>query len=183
MMNEVMVNVVKRYMSGRIGVAQADMFNQMRDVVDARLGTDGGWRQVNLVSFVKDVVVRTGYRVHVGAELCTNEAFINASWGMTFWTGVGTMIIGQFSPPLLKWPLGLLFSLPITYNLRTYRNIIYPVFKDRLAKITRKRVDPAFVYEPPQDAMTWTAQLLLDKNPDGDTLESIIDNFMTLVSR
>ncbi|KAH8677668.1 cytochrome P450 [Xylariales sp. PMI_506] len=193
MHNEVMINVVKRYMSGRIGVVQSAMYEQMREVIDTWLGGsaeegskqgrrgDEGWREVNLSLFVRDVVLRTGYRVHVGSELCRDEAFIRASWGMTFWAGVGTMIIGQFSPPLLKWPLGLLCSLPITRNIRKYRRIIYPVLRGRLDDIARAKADPvSSTYEPPEDAMTWTAQQLLEKNPDGETLEGIIDNFMAI---
>jgi len=183
MHNEVMINVVKRYMSGRIGLIQGDMYDEMRRLIDARLGTDREWKSVRLSTLVRDVVVRTGYRIHVGDDLAHHEGFVKSSWRMTLWAGIGTIIVGQFSPPLLKRPIGYLCSLPISFYIRKYRRIIYPVFKQRLDDIASLKAQPNSGYVPPQDAMTWTAQILQERNPEGATLESIIDNFITIVSR
>lgn len=186
MHNELMINVVKRHMAGRIGNVQSVMYQEMSGLIDERLGgmsdKSGAWTEVNLATFLRDVILRMGYRVHVGEELCRDKQFAAASWNMTLWAGIGTMIIGQFSPPFLKAPFGWLCSLPISWSLRRYRDIILPVFQDQIVKVGQKLADPGMDYEPPQDAMTWTAQILLEKNPDGERLEDIIDNFMTLVS-
>ncbi|KAI1082424.1 cytochrome P450 [Whalleya microplaca] len=215
MHNETMITMVKRHMAGRLGLVQDVMAAQLRTLVDARLDPHGSgrgrdddeknpttpaeWQTVNLALFVRDVVTRTGYRIHVGAQLSADPAFIAASWGMTLWAGVGTIIVGQFAPPLLKCGLGLLCSLPISWYIRRYRRVIYPVFKERMEAVERvlslknggtkgevaaalecEYEDGNESSELPQDAMTWTALTLHERNPDGDTLEGIIDNFITI---
>ncbi len=180
MHNEVLINMVKRYMVGRLGAVQDYMYGEMKSLMDDRLGVDNSWRQINVPTTLKDVVLRTGYRIHVGESLSRNEEFVRSSWRMTLWAGVGTIIVGQFSPKLLKRPIGWLCSLPITYYTQKYRSMIYPVFKDRLEKVERLQADPSFDYEPPKDAMTWTAQTLQERNSGGATLESIMDNFITI---
>ncbi len=181
MHNEVLINMVKRYMVGRLGSVQEDMYTEMSALVDDRLGTDGKWRKIDLPTTMKDIVLRTGYRIHVGEGLCRNEEFIRASWNMTLWAGIGTIIVGQFAPKMLKRSIGWLCSLPITYYTKQYRRMIDPIFKDRLEKIKRLREDPGFDYDPPRDAMTWTVQILQERNSEGSTLDTIMDNFITIV--
>ncbi|KAI0009634.1 hypothetical protein F4779DRAFT_640366 [Xylariaceae sp. FL0662B] len=52
--------------------------------------------------FFRNVVTRTAGGVHAGAEVSADAAFVLTYWGMMLWAGVGTIVVGQSVPPLLR---------------------------------------------------------------------------------
>jgi len=177
--------LVKRHMSsGHVDMLHQEIYEQIRYWTDRTLSSETVWKEVSLFDTVGAILKRVGYHIYFGPELSNNEALTATLQKLADWAAVGGLVIGQFSPPLLRKPIGWLFQLPISYYTWNFRRIWEPVIKERLDLMssgnpesgqTKGTESTDFLHS----ATAWAADSLFGNRKH--TVESISTNFLIMV--
>jgi hypothetical protein len=154
---------------------QAEMYQEIRHWTDLRLDVSGAWNEVSLFDTVGFILKKTGYRIYFGPELSKNEDLIYTLQVLSNWAAIGGLVIGQFSPPLLRKPIGWLFQIPISHYTSKFKKIWEPAVRDELLRLESGRKGDAARYS----ATAVAAESLLGNKKH--SVESISSNFMIMV--
>ena len=163
-----MINVIRKDLTRNLSRLQPAMFQDMRESVDAILGSncnDGSWREVGLYDTMQKIIFRSINRVFFGLPLGHDQGYIRWSGAFAHWVGAGSIVVGQFLPPILKPSFGYPMAIPIYIAQRFSMSYLTPVFRQRLEDMRRMREDPSYVFEEPKDMISWMVAVVLD-NPD-----------------
>ncbi|CAG8402472.1 unnamed protein product [Penicillium salamii] len=177
------VEALRLHLTRSLGKIQGDLVDELRRSVDAQLGVDEEWKEVNLHNTLNNIVFRTSGRVLFGKSLARNDKFMYNLMNVSTWFGAGMLFIGQLCPWQLRRVLGLLFSIPILYHRSVCTRYLLPYFVERLNNMQRKRQDPSFDYSPPEDMITWTYRAAFDmKDEQMDSEKDTVNKFTTLIA-
>ncbi|KAK0722648.1 cytochrome P450, partial [Lasiosphaeria miniovina] len=126
--------LVKRHMSpAGVDGMQADMYRELRRWTDAGLGTDTErWAEIALFDTLGTIMKRVGQRLYFGAELGSSDELGRVLQKLANWSGLGGLVIGQFSPAVFRRPLGWLFRIPLGYYTRAFKRIWEPAVRAQL---------------------------------------------------
>ncbi|MCJ1423252.1 hypothetical protein MMC29_001134 [Sticta canariensis] len=149
------VNTIRVLLSRKIGKMQAEIFDTMRETIDARMGLDEtSWREVNLFATLQPVIFKSIGCAVFGAPLCKNDDFLNAFQAFNTGLGAGAILLGQCLPSFICPLVGYLYSIPVSvYRTRVLRFIV-PVVEERKKRTRLDKADPQLADDWSTDLMT-----------------------------
>lgn len=170
-----MMGAIRKETTRDLGRMQPDTSEDIRDSVGEALGLNTeSWNEVCTKKAMDKVFFRSASRVLVGSSLYRNEEYLYYSMHFASWMGAAAILVGQYTPWILKPIFGYLLALPIYYCQQKALKFLRPVVRDRIANIARKRADPSFDFEEPKDLITWVTQAMLD----GDKMKNNPPDFI-----
>ena len=179
-----LTDVIRRDVTRNLGRTQADMFDEMRQSIDAVFGLDDiTWREFNLSQAMRTIIFRSSNRVLLGPSLCRNQEYQKSSETFSTWLGASAIAIGQLVPWFLSPFLGHLIAIPVYVCRNRALKFLVPVIKERMENIKRKRTDPSDVYDEPKDLITWYVDAVLGSEiAKHSKPEALADRLLFLVS-
>ena len=164
-----MMGAIRKDVTHNLGKVQPAMIEDICRVLDQILGLETeSWNEVCIKVAMENVFFRSISRVLVGSSLCRNEEYLHYSIGFATWLGVAVILVGQYTPKILKPIFGSIGAVPLYYRKRKALSYLRPIVRDRVANIRRKRADPSFDFEEPKDLITWTSLAMLDDEKSQD---------------
>ena len=116
------------------------------------------WKEIRLYDSVMFMISRAVNRMIVGMPLCRNEEFLEntRSFAMAI---IGSGLFIGHTPDWLKPIVGRMVTLPNQWYYRKTSKHTIPLIKERKANFERKKQDPSFQWEPPNDFISWSIML------------------------
>lgn len=178
-----LMDVIRKDLTRNLGRLQSDVFNDLRENVDELFGLDHSWHEICLFETMQKIIFKSTNRIFVGLPLCRDEGYLRSSASFANWLGVGTIVVGQFLPSILKPLFGYLMAIPIYIQKKKSFGYLNPVFKKRMENLQRKRSDPSFIFDEPKDVISWMTRAVLD-NPgtSASKPEALAERMLFLVS-
>ncbi|KAF2436506.1 cytochrome P450 [Tothia fuscella] len=157
-------HVIHKSLARRISPLIMDVWDEVGCALDDTWGTDTeNWKEVCVFENMMNVIARISNRVFVGLPLCRNETYLK-SMGAFAQDVMTTTILIRFVPKLLTPLFGRLFAIQNHLHHRQGAALSLPIIKERLANIRRKASDPGFLWEEPNDYLTWHIRLAQKEN-------------------
>lgn len=170
-----MMDAVRKDLTRNLGRIQPAMIEDICCAIDEAFGLDTeSWNEVCIKKAMDKVFFTSTSRVLVGSPLCRNEEYLRYSIGFATWIGCLAVLVGQYTPWMLKSFFGFLGAFPVYYRQQKSLKFLRPVIRDRVVKIARKRADPSFDFEEPKDLLTWMTQGMLDNDEPKKNLPDFI---------
>ncbi|KAF9075520.1 cytochrome P450 [Rhodocollybia butyracea] len=155
--------LIRRELTRSIGQFNDEIFEEIDFSMQSIFGTDGQWRKVGIYDSFIQTVGSSANRIFVGKELGSNMDFIMASVKFAKDVSISSYIIHMF-PKALK-PLASWFAtIPNRYHSGIAMKYIRPLVQQRFDDMVRKRDDPNFSFEEPDDFVTWMVREALKRN-------------------
>lgn len=174
---EGLVIAIRRDVTRNLGRTQKGSFDTIRELTDRHMGLQQSWHEVDLPVVVHDVIAGVSYRMLVGNTLYHNEDFMKALYGFGNLLGIGSLLIGQFTPFFMAPLVGLPASFLVYLYRRKALKYLIPEIQQRMDLIQQEKADQDFSYEPPLDIVHWSIMLC----PDGTAAE-MAELILSLVS-
>ena len=163
------IGAIRKDLTRNLGKMQPAMIEDIHGHIDDAMGLDTeSWHEVCVEKTMEAVVFPATNRILVGSGLSTNDNYLHHSISFATWLGGATIMVGQYTPWMIKPLFGYLLALPIFYHRKKALNFLLPVIQDRINKIKRKRADQSFEFEEPRDLITWMAIAMLDHTETRD---------------
>ena len=161
-----MTDVIRKDVTRNLGRLQPATIADIRYTIDQAFGLNTeSWNEVCIRKAMEKVFFMTVNRVIVGPALCHNEKYLRYSISFANWLGATSVLVGLYTPWILKPVLGYLGAFPVYYSKQQSMKFSVPVIEERIANIKHKRADPSFDFEEPKDMISWMTQAMLD-NPE-----------------
>ena len=120
---------------------------------------------------------RASNRMFVGQSLCKNEDYLS-NMGKFAQDVIRCTVLMSFVSRPLRPLFGPFISIPNTLHWwRTKRHVV-PLIKDRLENMARKRREPSFKWEPPNDYVTWHIETALAEGKAKELEPEMISRFL-----
>lgn len=151
------------------------MWEELDSAFDEQWGKDTKqWKEICVFDNLMLIIPRAVNRMLIGLPLCRNEDYLsNASKFATDVITSATIFL-RFTPRWLKPILGPLFTLPNSHHWRNTAKHTLPVIKERLANFERKREDPTFEWEEPNDYISWHIEIATAENRQDELTPDMI---------
>lgn len=117
---------------------------------------------VNLFETMQIVLFMSMSRVSVGEPLCHEKGYLDTQSLLVKIMGACGVLVGQLTPPMFKPILGYMAAVPIYFLKRRVSGYLIPTIQELMEHMERKRGNPGYVYEEPQDMITWMIAAILD---------------------
>lgn len=178
-------NTIRRDVTRNLECLHPSALRDMSESVDALFGTNSDtWLEINLYEAVEKTLSRSMNRVLLGGSLSLNEAFLHSSMTFANLLGAGAVLVGQFSPPVIKPLIGYILSIPIYIGHKAFYKYLLPEIQQRMDNLQRKRSEPAFEWNEPKDMLMWFVIAAMEKSdPKVDIPKAIAERIFFLVSR
>ena len=177
-----MTAATRKDVTRNLGKVQPALFEDMYRAIDKDLGLETeSWKEVCINKAMENIFFRSISRVLVGSSLSQNEEYIQYSVAFATWLGVTAILVGQYTPKILKPIFGSIGALPLYYRKRKMLKFLHPVVRDRVANLRLKRADPSFDFEEPKDLITWMSHAMLDNETKDDPAEFLGKRILFLV--
>ena len=177
-----MMAAIRKDVTRNLGKVQPAMIEDICRAIDKGLGLETkSWNEVCIKTAMENVFFRSISRVLVGSSLCSNEEYLHYSIDFATWLGAAVILVGQYTPKILKPIFGSIGAVPLYYRKRRALNFLQPVVRDRVANLKLKRVDPSFDFEEPKDLITWMSQAMLENETKDDPAEFLGKRLLFLV--
>ena len=179
--HKIAFNLLVRNFSRNVQNTQADMFDEMRHMIDTTLGLDTAWKEINLYQAVQTILGGSIRRVLVGQPLCYDEKYLHATKVWSAANGACVLISDKMAD-FMRPAVGILFRYPMYMYQRRIVKILSTVVEERMRKIKQKQTDPSFIYDEPKDLLQcMTASLMNPKNTSHTPPEVIATHFNHIV--
>ena len=177
------MDVIRKGTTRNLGKLQPDIFSDLKGRIDRHFGSDQEqWRHVPLYETLQEILFETSSRVFLGSPLCYNKFFLRSLMVFFDILGLGTIVVGELLPLVLKPILGYLMAIPIYVTQVLALQYLVPEIKKRMANLRRQRGDPAFEWDQPKDMLMWLVIAALDRqDPQAEKPERIAQGLLFLV--
>ena len=174
-----MINTLKSNSQYRVNQHQESLLDEIRPVIDSTLGYDTeSWRKINLSALMTKITSHTGARVITDKSLSQDENFTKACERFNFWFGIMHLVIGSYSPPVIRTILSHLLRYPLALVFGLCVQKIMPLLEERWEYIQNSSDDA----KPREDLMTWAITAsLAGKYQDLGTPRRIAEMLMLFV--
>ena len=148
-------HVVHKFLPRKMGAMVPSIEEEMSIAFDEIWGVDTQrWKEIGVHDSVKVMIPRAVNRMIVGLPLCRNDDYLSQT--AKFATAVVTAFsFLRFTPQCLKPLVGPLVTIPNNRAWRATSKHTLPIIKERLANFQRKKEDPTFEWEEPNDYISW----------------------------
>jgi hypothetical protein len=174
-----MINTLKSNSQYRVNQHQESLLDEIRPVIDTTLGYDTeSWRKINISALMTKITSHTGARVITDKSLSQDENFTKACERFNFWFGIMHLVIGSYSPPVIRTILSHLLRYPLALVFALCVQKIMPLLEERWEYIQNSGDDA----KPREDLMTWAITAsLAGKYQDLGTPRRIAEMLMLFV--
>ncbi len=108
------MGAVRKELSRNLGIIQPTTIEDIRGQIDGAMGLDTeSWHEVCIEKVMKAVIFPATSRVLVGPGLSSNEDYLHYSMAFQTWLGGAAILVGQYTPWMIKPFLGYCLALPI----------------------------------------------------------------------
>ena len=151
------------------------MYEEIRDSFDETWGMDTKtWKEIGVFENLMVMIPRAVNRMLVGLPLCRNQDYLTnmAKFAMDV-IAMSTVFL-RFTPQFIKPLVGRLVSIPNRLHYRNTAKYTLPLIKERLANFKRKRENPCFEWEAPNDYISWQIELASSENRQDELTPGMI---------
>ncbi|RYP13810.1 hypothetical protein DL767_010589 [Monosporascus sp. MG133] len=157
--------LVKTHFNSIMQTLIPSMADELRHAFDRRLGTDTeNWREIRLEETVRKIVAQAASRFIVGTPLCRNDEYLALANKITdgiMFTAFAAGTVSGFLRPLV----GRLASWHTHHNLARVRTLFQPLYRERLATLSRDKREADVAGEEVQDQLQVMLRLAQKKRP------------------
>ncbi|PGH13920.1 hypothetical protein AJ79_03335 [Helicocarpus griseus UAMH5409] len=161
--HQLWVGTIHKKMTRNLLKLQGVLIKEISRNIDEALGIDTeNWVEANVWATVEKAVFSPVIRIMIGESVCRDVAFKRdvSRWTRAF--GFLSMVVGRLMPRILKPLLGTPLSFLPRLSQRILLNKWFiPLIEERFDNLSRKRQNPDFDYNPPQDLITWASDAIL----------------------
>lgn len=160
-------HVLHKSLPRKVGALIPDIWEEVAHTFDQIWGTDtDSWKEVDSHESIDRLVAPTVNRMILGLPLCRNEIYLSEMHKFTM-NAVTIMTVLQFTPSFLAPLIGRLLAIPVSSRLRNTSKYTLPIIHKRLANFQRRKLDPNFQWQEPNDYLSWHIALATAENrPD-----------------
>ena len=173
---------LRQDLTRNLGRAQAPVFDALRSSIDRTWGFDETtWNEISLFETMQDSVHRAVNCILVGSPLCHEGKYLNSLSRFATWVGVGSVVVGQFTPWFLAPIFGNIVSIPVRIYRRKSMQYLQPEIEDRIRYIERSEKDESSI--EPKDLISW---IILNSREStaveiGDMILGLVGHFLTFI--
>ncbi|KAI9663237.1 MAG: hypothetical protein M1821_008285 [Bathelium mastoideum] len=145
---------------------------------DEKWGSDTvQWKTICVVPNMMHTVARASNRIFVGVPLCRDETYLqhmcNFAQDVTI-----CITLMSFVPRLLRPLIGPLASVPTKLRWSKAKKYTLPVIRKRLEDIQRKKREPDWKWEAPDDYITWHIETAMAEEKAKEMEPEMISRFL-----
>ncbi|KAL8793676.1 MAG: hypothetical protein Q9195_003725 [Heterodermia aff. obscurata] len=145
---------LRQGLTRNLGRAQLPVFDALRSSIDQSWGYDETtWNEVSLFETLQHSVHRAVNCILVGSPLCHEEKYLDGLSSFASWVGIGSLVVGQFTPWFLAPVFGKLIRVPVSIYRRRSMQYLQPAIEDRMRYIERSEKDKSSIEAG--DLITW----------------------------
>lgn len=149
-------NVVHKYLPRRVTPMIPELWEELSLALDETWGMDTEhWKEMCVFENMMIVVPPTTNRMVLGLPLCRNQDYLTTMGKFAMDVIASATFFLPFTPRFLRPVVGPIVTLPNTYHWRKTAKYTLPLIEERLANFKRKREDPSFEWEEPNDYISW----------------------------
>ena len=142
---------IRQDLTRNLGRSQAPVFDALRSSIDRTWGFDETtWNEISLYETMQDCVHRAVNCILVGSPLCYEGKYLDSISRFSAWVGVGSVVIGQYTPWFLAPILGKLVSIPVSIYRWKSMQYLQPEIEDRMRYIEKDKSSIE-----PKDLISW----------------------------
>ena len=131
------------------------------------------WKEIGVFDSLKAMIPRAVNRMLVGLPLCRNDDYLSQT--ANFATAVVTASsFLRLTPQWLKPLVGPLVAIPNNRAWRATANHTLPIIEERLANFQRKKEDPNFEWEEPNDFISWQIAVAMAEDRQDELTPNMI---------
>lgn len=184
MNTDMFVHDIRKNMPPHLDSVQESVYEDIRAGIDAAFGVgQQKWKQVCFFKILQDVMTVSISRVFVGPTLCNDKGYQKTMIGFLNHVGFNGVVVGQLVPSILRPVIGYTAAIPAWFLKRRWMGYLVPVVIKRMEDLKRKKMDPTYDYEEPNDVISWmVADVLDEKNPRINTPETLAEHIIFFVS-
>ena len=171
-------HVIHKNLARRLHKIIPGTWEELRQRFDDSWGIDTKeWKEVDVFENMMRTIAQASNRMFVGLPLCRNEDYL-ANMGSFTSDVINCIILLQFVPKLLAPLAGRLCSIPNKIHYKRVAKHTIPLIEKRLADVEKKRSDPKFDWEEPDDYISWHIRLALAEGKTKELEPDIIAKFI-----
>ena len=157
-------HVVHKYLPRNLAKVVPGMQEEVEHTIDVSWGMDTkSWKQLTVWDNLMFIISHVTNRMFVGLPLCRNKDYLDnmSSFAMDVMASVTLL---SFVPQWLKPVVGPIVTIPNRRHWSATTKYTKPLIDERKANIKKKREDPRFEWEEPNDYIAWTIALATAEN-------------------
>ncbi|KAI9797225.1 MAG: hypothetical protein M1835_001581 [Candelina submexicana] len=177
--------VIVRYLNQKLASLIPATSHELAACFEEFWGVDTQkWNDILVFDDMMKMVARASNRVF-NKEVCRNETFFYHDVSVAQYIAIYAFLI-RAAPPLIRSAFAQLLRIPLTYHHYRCSQYLQPIVKQRLADIGRKQQDETFVYEEPNEFLSWIVSDAyarndpLDLDPTMITYRMLVMNFAAI---
>ncbi|KAF5366267.1 hypothetical protein D9758_005804 [Tetrapyrgos nigripes] len=174
--NDMIDLLIKRELTRGIGAMNGELMEEVEGSMEglfstnsnSNAGAEGGeWKQVGVFDSLTKTVGRVANRVFVGKELCSNMDFVMAGTHFARDISVSSYILHMF-PKFMKPAVAWFATIPNRRHSGIMMKYLQPLIKQRIEDMNRKKADPSWHWEEPNDFLTWMVRESFKRNTEDE---------------
>ena len=168
-------HVIHKYLPRRLGAMVPGMSEEISSAFEETWGTDTqDWKDIGVFDNLMAIIPRAVNRMMVGLPLCRNQDFLSNMKSFANDVIAAATVFLRFTPRWLKPVVGRIVTIPNTYHWKQTAKYTLPIIIERLANIKRKKEDPNFKWEEPNDYISWHINIALAENRQDELMPDMI---------
>ena len=141
------------------------MWEEIARMFDRTWGMNSDqWTDICVFDNMISIIPCAVSRMFVGLPLCRNEDYLSNIKSFTTDVVNASMLYLSFTPQWLKPLIGPLVTIPNNRHYRGTARHTLPLIEERLANFKRETVDPDFIWEEPNDYLSWHIDLAMSEH-------------------
>ncbi|EMC95609.1 hypothetical protein BAUCODRAFT_109037 [Baudoinia panamericana UAMH 10762] len=129
--------------------------DEVQHALDETWGKDtADWKDICVFSNMMEVVAQLSNRMFVGLPLCRNKDYGRLMGGFAN-SVISAVTLMPLFPAFIRPIVGPVITIPNQYYWWRVSKYTVPLIKEREANMARRKQDPSFKWEEPNDYITW----------------------------
>ena len=155
-------HVIHKYLPRRVASMVPDMWEEVQVAMDQTWGMDTkSWKEIGVSKNMMRIIPTITNRMMLGLPICRNEDFLKNMGKFAMDVISCASLYLRLTPHFLKPVVGPLVTIPNNRHWRNTTKYTLPIINERLANIKRKKEDPSFHWDEPNDYISWHINLAM----------------------
>lgn len=155
-------HVIHKYLPRRVASMVPDMWEEVQVAMDQTWGMDTkSWKEIGVWKNMMRIIPTITNRMMLGLPICRNEDFLKDTGKFAMDVISCASLYLRLTPHFLKPVFGPLVTIPNNRHWRNTTKYTLPIINERLADIKRKKEDPSFHWDEPNDYISWHINLAM----------------------
>jgi hypothetical protein len=155
--------VIHRSLARHLPSLIMEIWNELQFAIDMTWGNNTEeWKDICVWSNSMEIISRASNRILVGKPTCRDEDYLRNMAGFAD-DVIRSCVILNLTPSILRPLVAPLIVIPNHIHHRRTAQYTIPIIQERQAQIRRKKEEPEFKYEEPNDYISWHTNLALSE--------------------